>query len=123
MFALYVFVRLKFEFEDRVSGASEMDDESQDWFVNDKRDDDRAPSPTKSENANGAKDADGPASVGKSAGAATASGPAQRPGLTSKKSSRLALATKKSNTAETAEEVQSSSKLVCGDEKPISKLS
>lgn len=40
--------RLRYEFEDRTSGASE-NGESQDWFVNDKRDDSRTPSPTKSE--------------------------------------------------------------------------
>lgn len=39
--------RLKHEFEDHESDASDMM-ESQDWFVNDKREDQRAPSPTMS---------------------------------------------------------------------------
>lgn len=41
--------RLQHEFEDHDSDASDMM-ESQDWFVNDKREDERAPSPTVKEN-------------------------------------------------------------------------
>lgn len=41
--------RLKHEFEDNVSDTSDMN-ESQDWFVNDKREDERPPSPTSDAN-------------------------------------------------------------------------
>lgn len=104
-----VWLRLKFEFEDRVSDASE-NDESQDWFVNDKRDDDRAPSPTKSENAAGKDANDSP--TNKTSGAASASGPPPHPGLMMKKSSKLALTIKKSNTVETADEVMNIVELI-----------
>lgn len=73
--------RLKYEFEDRASDGSDMG-ESQDWFVNDKRDDDRAPSPTSP-------------SKEQSDAVITVASPASKP----------TVSPSLSNTAETAEEV------------------
>uniref|UniRef100_K3X376 Uncharacterized protein n=1 Tax=Globisporangium ultimum (strain ATCC 200006 / CBS 805.95 / DAOM BR144) TaxID=431595 RepID=K3X376_GLOUD len=86
--------RLKLEFEDRDSNASDMD-ECQDWFVNDAT---RTPSPTKSDVGGNGRDPEYP---GSSSGSAPAS--PLPPGLT-KKPSKLGVPVKKSNTAETADE-------------------
>jgi hypothetical protein len=68
--------RLKHEFEDHESDASDMM-ESQDWFVNDKREDQRAPSPTmspiKENDGTGAAGVVSPSSVASPASKATVS--------------------------------------------------
>ncbi|GLD98971.1 hypothetical protein PINS_up007689 [Pythium insidiosum] len=55
--------RLKFEFEDNGGDGDDMD-EDQDWFVNDKRDTERSPSPTKSDKAQDRPDSSGGGGTG-----------------------------------------------------------
>ncbi|KAF1327451.1 hypothetical protein FI667_g7611, partial [Globisporangium splendens] len=86
--------RLKLEFEDRESNASDMD-ECQDWFVNDAT---RTPSPTKSDLGGNGRDQECP---GGSSGSTPAS---PFPPALTKKPSKLAVPAKKSNTAENADE-------------------
>lgn len=85
--------RLKHEFEDRASDGDM--DESQDWFVNDKPDLERAPSPVASERSE--KDVP-PASCSPNAAAVAVAPPTKEP-------SGKVLPAKRSNTAATSDDV------------------
>ncbi|KAJ0390177.1 hypothetical protein P43SY_010910 [Pythium insidiosum] len=91
--------RLKFEFEDNGDDGDDMDAD-QDWFVNDKRDTERSPSPTKSD-----KSRDRPDTVGGSASASPVKDGAspRAAASTSPKAAALPSSMTKSNSAPTVD--------------------